>query len=31
VSQTVLVADTDAEDKKRTLDGGIGYCWEHYL
>jgi hypothetical protein len=31
VSQTVLVADTDAKAKKRALDGGIGYCWEHYL
>jgi alkanesulfonate monooxygenase SsuD/methylene tetrahydromethanopterin reductase-like flavin-dependent oxidoreductase (luciferase family) len=31
VSQTVLVADTDAEAKRRALEGGIGYCWEHYL
>ena len=31
VSQTVLVADTDEEAKKRALQGGIGFCWEHYL
>lgn len=31
VSQTMMVADTDAEAKKRALEGGIGYCWEHYL
>jgi 3,6-diketocamphane 1,6-monooxygenase len=31
VSQTVFVADTDAEAKRRALEGGIGYCWQHYL
>ena len=31
VSQTVLVADTDAEAKRRAMEGGIGYAWTHYL
>jgi alkanesulfonate monooxygenase SsuD/methylene tetrahydromethanopterin reductase-like flavin-dependent oxidoreductase (luciferase family) len=31
VSQTILVADTDEEARRRALGGGIGYCWEHYL
>jgi 3,6-diketocamphane 1,6-monooxygenase len=31
VSQTILVADTDAEAKKRALEGGIGYAFQHYL
>jgi len=31
VSQTIMVADTDEEARRRALGGGIGYCWEHYL
>jgi alkanesulfonate monooxygenase SsuD/methylene tetrahydromethanopterin reductase-like flavin-dependent oxidoreductase (luciferase family) len=31
VSQDVFVADTDAEAKKRAIEGGLGYCWEKYL
>jgi alkanesulfonate monooxygenase SsuD/methylene tetrahydromethanopterin reductase-like flavin-dependent oxidoreductase (luciferase family) len=27
----VFIADTDAEAKRRALEGGIGYCWQHYL
>ncbi len=31
VSQDVFVADTDAEAKKRSMEGPMGYAWEHYL
>jgi alkanesulfonate monooxygenase SsuD/methylene tetrahydromethanopterin reductase-like flavin-dependent oxidoreductase (luciferase family) len=31
VSQTVLVADTDAEAKKLVMEGPIGYCFERHL
>jgi 3,6-diketocamphane 1,6-monooxygenase len=31
VSQTVFVADTDEEAKRGAMQGGIGYCFEHYL
>lgn len=31
VSQTVFVADTDKEAKRRVMEGPIGYCFERYL
>lgn len=31
VSQTVFVADTDAEAKREVMEGPIGYCFERYL
>ncbi|TCK21413.1 LLM class flavin-dependent oxidoreductase [Pseudonocardia endophytica] len=31
VSQTVFVAETDAEAKKLAMEGGIGYAFERYL
>jgi alkanesulfonate monooxygenase SsuD/methylene tetrahydromethanopterin reductase-like flavin-dependent oxidoreductase (luciferase family) len=31
VSQTVFIADTDAEAKRLVMDGPIGYCFNHYL
>jgi len=31
VSQNILVADSDKEAQKLFLEGGMGYCWEHYL
>jgi len=31
VSQTVFVADTDAEAKKEVMEGPIGYCFDRYL
>ena len=31
VSQTIMIADTDEEARRRALDGGIGNCFEHYL
>jgi len=31
VSQTMFVADTDAEAKKLVMGGPIGYCFNHYL
>lgn len=31
VSQTVFVADTDAEAKKLVMEGPIGYCFNRYL
>jgi len=31
VSQTVFVADTDAEAKREVMEGPIGYCFNHYL
>lgn len=31
VSQTVFVADTDAEAKKEVMEGPIGYCFNRYL
>lgn len=31
VSQTVFVADTDAEAKREVMNGPIGYCFERYL
>jgi len=31
VSQTVFVADTDAEAKRLVMEGPIGYCFNHYL
>jgi 3,6-diketocamphane 1,6-monooxygenase len=31
VSQTVFVADTDAEAKKEVMEGPIGYCFNKYL
>jgi len=31
VSQTVFVADTDAEAKREVMEGPIGYCFDRYL
>jgi len=31
VSQTVFVADTDAEAKREVMEGPIGYCFNRYL
>lgn len=31
VSQTVFIADTDAEAKRLVMEGPIGYCFNHYL
>lgn len=31
VSQTVFVADTDKEAKRRVMEGPIGHCFERYL
>jgi alkanesulfonate monooxygenase SsuD/methylene tetrahydromethanopterin reductase-like flavin-dependent oxidoreductase (luciferase family) len=31
VSQTVFVADTDAEAKRLVMEGPIGYCFNRYL
>jgi alkanesulfonate monooxygenase SsuD/methylene tetrahydromethanopterin reductase-like flavin-dependent oxidoreductase (luciferase family) len=31
VSQTVFIADTDAEAKRLVMDGPIGYCFNRYL
>lgn len=31
VTQTIFVADTDAEAKKQVMEGPIGYCFNRYL
>jgi alkanesulfonate monooxygenase SsuD/methylene tetrahydromethanopterin reductase-like flavin-dependent oxidoreductase (luciferase family) len=31
VSQDVFVAETDAEAKRRSMEGPMGFCWERYL
>jgi alkanesulfonate monooxygenase SsuD/methylene tetrahydromethanopterin reductase-like flavin-dependent oxidoreductase (luciferase family) len=31
VTRDIMIADTDAEAKRRAKEGGIGYFWERYL
>lgn len=31
VTRDVLIADTDAEAKRRAIASGLGECWKHYL
>jgi alkanesulfonate monooxygenase SsuD/methylene tetrahydromethanopterin reductase-like flavin-dependent oxidoreductase (luciferase family) len=31
VTRDIMIADTDAEAKRRAINGGLGYFWERYL